>query len=101
MQMMCQEAYFNIGYVNEVQTQVLELPYVGKELSMIILLPDDGVLLSSVSQEGLQSFALRISEAKMWLCCLLFFMKAPPPFPTFVLALQMSDAYKLSLQSTV
>ncbi|XP_071469721.1 serpin B9-like [Marmota flaviventris] len=48
VQMMCQEAYFKIGYVNEVHTQVLELPYVGKELSMIILLPDDGVLLSSV-----------------------------------------------------
>ncbi|XP_021588820.3 serpin B9-like [Ictidomys tridecemlineatus] len=48
VQMMCQETYFNIGYVNEVHTQVLELPYVGKELSMIILLPDDGVDLSSV-----------------------------------------------------
>ncbi|XP_048656451.1 serpin B9-like isoform X8 [Marmota marmota marmota] len=48
MQMMCREAYFNIGYVNEVQTQVLELPYADKELSMIILLPDDGVDLSSV-----------------------------------------------------
>ncbi|XP_076713964.1 serpin B9-like isoform X2 [Callospermophilus lateralis] len=48
VQMMCQEAYFNIGYVNEVHTQVLELPYASKELSMIILLPDDGVLLSSV-----------------------------------------------------
>ncbi|XP_077876566.1 serpin B9 isoform X2 [Ictidomys tridecemlineatus] len=48
VQMMCQEAYFNIGYVNEVQIQVLELPYAGKELSMIILLPDDGVDLSSV-----------------------------------------------------
>ncbi|XP_071469724.1 serpin B9-like isoform X1 [Marmota flaviventris] len=48
VQMMCQEAYFNIGYVNEVQTQVLELPYADKELSMIILLPDDGVDLSSV-----------------------------------------------------
>uniref|UniRef100_A0A8C9PT15 Serpin domain-containing protein n=1 Tax=Spermophilus dauricus TaxID=99837 RepID=A0A8C9PT15_SPEDA len=62
VQMMCQEAYFNIGYVNEVHTQVLELPYASKELSMIILLPDDGVDLSSVSQEGLRSFALRISE---------------------------------------
>ncbi|KAM4815900.1 serpin B9-like [Urocitellus parryii] len=48
VQMMCQEAYFNIGYVNEVHTQVLELPYASKELSMIILLPDDGVLLSLV-----------------------------------------------------
>uniref|UniRef100_A0A8C9PK63 Serpin domain-containing protein n=1 Tax=Spermophilus dauricus TaxID=99837 RepID=A0A8C9PK63_SPEDA len=48
VQMMCQEAYFNIGYVNEVHTQVLELPYASKELSMIILLPDDGVDLSSV-----------------------------------------------------
>uniref|UniRef100_A0A8C9PSD3 Serpin domain-containing protein n=1 Tax=Spermophilus dauricus TaxID=99837 RepID=A0A8C9PSD3_SPEDA len=52
VQMMCQEAYFNIGYVNEVHTQVLELPYASKELSMIILLPDDGVDLSSISSPG-------------------------------------------------
>uniref|UniRef100_A0A8D2B3N4 Serpin domain-containing protein n=1 Tax=Sciurus vulgaris TaxID=55149 RepID=A0A8D2B3N4_SCIVU len=48
VQMMRQEAKFNFAYISEAQTQVLELPYAGKELSMVILLPDDGVDLSSV-----------------------------------------------------
>lgn len=45
---MFQEAEFNLAYIEEVQAQVLELPYAGKELSMLIVLPDDGVDLSSV-----------------------------------------------------
>uniref|UniRef100_A0A8D2B571 Serpin domain-containing protein n=1 Tax=Sciurus vulgaris TaxID=55149 RepID=A0A8D2B571_SCIVU len=48
VQMMCQEAKFNFAYIREAQTQVLELPYAGKELSMIILLPDEEVDLSLV-----------------------------------------------------
>ncbi|CAO2595715.1 Serpin B9 [Lemmus lemmus] len=48
VQMMCQEDTFNIAYVNEVQAQVLEMPYEGKELSLVVLLPDDGVDLSKV-----------------------------------------------------
>ncbi|XP_072365610.1 leukocyte elastase inhibitor-like [Scyliorhinus torazame] len=39
--MMQQQNKFQFGYVEELQTNVLELPYVHKELSMIILLPDD------------------------------------------------------------
>uniref|UniRef100_A0A2K6NX82 Serpin family B member 8 n=1 Tax=Rhinopithecus roxellana TaxID=61622 RepID=A0A2K6NX82_RHIRO len=41
VQMMFKEAKFKMGYVDEVYTQVLELPYVEEELSMVILLPDD------------------------------------------------------------
>uniref|UniRef100_A0A2K6M3I7 Serpin family B member 8 n=1 Tax=Rhinopithecus bieti TaxID=61621 RepID=A0A2K6M3I7_RHIBE len=41
VQMMFKEAKFKMGYVDEVHTQVLELPYVEEELSMVILLPDD------------------------------------------------------------
>ncbi|CAO2595699.1 Serpin B9 [Lemmus lemmus] len=48
VQMMCQEDTFNLAYVNEVQAQVLEMPYEGKELSLVVLLPDDGVDLSKV-----------------------------------------------------
>ncbi|NXH39440.1 SPB9 protein, partial [Dicaeum eximium] len=39
-QMMFKEAYFNMTYIGDFQTKILELPYVGNELSMMILLPD-------------------------------------------------------------
>ncbi|XP_066181711.1 serpin B6-like [Sylvia atricapilla] len=39
VQMMFKEANFNMTYIGELQTKILELPYVGNELSMIILLP--------------------------------------------------------------
>lgn len=41
VKMMFQKGKFNWNYIAEVQTQILELPYVNKDLSMIILLPDD------------------------------------------------------------
>uniref|UniRef100_A0A8C9QST7 Serpin domain-containing protein n=1 Tax=Spermophilus dauricus TaxID=99837 RepID=A0A8C9QST7_SPEDA len=41
VQMMWQQANFNFIYISEAQAKVLELPYAGKELSMIILLPDE------------------------------------------------------------
>ncbi|XP_063257247.1 serpin B6-like [Prinia subflava] len=40
VQMMFKEANFNMTYIGELQTKILELPYVGNEVSMIILLPD-------------------------------------------------------------
>ncbi|NXO74136.1 SPB6 protein, partial [Phainopepla nitens] len=40
VQMMFREADFNMTYIGDFQTKILELPYVGNELSMIILLPD-------------------------------------------------------------
>ncbi|KAM7322800.1 serpin B9-like [Alexandromys fortis] len=48
VQMMYQEDRFNLAHVNEVQAQVLEMPYEGLELSLLVLLPDDGVDLSQV-----------------------------------------------------
>ncbi|XP_075069074.1 serpin B6-like [Mixophyes fleayi] len=39
--MMFQRNKFNMFYIEEMETKVLELPFVGNELSMIILLPDD------------------------------------------------------------
>ncbi|XP_002721003.2 serpin B9 [Oryctolagus cuniculus] len=50
VQMMYQESKFKMSYVSEVQAQVLELPYEQEELSMIILLPDSGVDLSTVEK---------------------------------------------------
>ncbi|XP_050771845.1 serpin B6-like [Gymnogyps californianus] len=40
VQMMFKEDSFNMTYIGDFQTKILELPYVGNELSMIILLPD-------------------------------------------------------------
>lgn len=39
--MMFQRSKFNMFYIEDLETKVLELPYVDKELSMILLLPDD------------------------------------------------------------
>lgn len=51
VQMMFQESTFKLNYVEEIQAQILELPYVKKELSMIILLPDDYVNLKWVEKQ--------------------------------------------------
>lgn len=40
VQMMFKKDTFNMTYIGDFQTKILELPYVGNELSMIILLPD-------------------------------------------------------------
>ncbi|NXK37433.1 SPB6 protein, partial [Piprites chloris] len=40
VQMMFKKDRFNMTYIGDFQTKILEVPYVGKELSMIILLPD-------------------------------------------------------------
>ncbi|XP_014977647.1 serpin B8 isoform X1 [Macaca thibetana thibetana] len=60
VQMMFKEAKFKMGYVDEVHTQVLELPYVEEELSMIILLPDDDTDLAVVEK------ALTYEKFKAW-----------------------------------
>ncbi|XP_036725046.1 serpin B9 isoform X3 [Balaenoptera musculus] len=52
VQMMFQEGTFRLAHIEEVQAQVLELPYAGEELSMVILLPDDHVALSSGTSPG-------------------------------------------------
>uniref|UniRef100_A0A5F8APE3 Serpin family B member 9 n=1 Tax=Macaca mulatta TaxID=9544 RepID=A0A5F8APE3_MACMU len=50
VQMMYQEATFKLAHVGEVRAQLLELPYAGEELSLLVLLPDDGVELSTVEK---------------------------------------------------
>nr|XP_009676343.1 PREDICTED: leukocyte elastase inhibitor isoform X2 [Struthio camelus australis] len=40
VKMMYQKEKFHFGYISEMKTRILELPYDGQELSMIILLPD-------------------------------------------------------------
>ncbi|XP_037703410.1 leukocyte elastase inhibitor-like [Choloepus didactylus] len=41
VKMMYQKNKFPYGYIKELKCRVLELPYEGKELSMVILFPDD------------------------------------------------------------
>ncbi|XP_023418883.1 serpin B9-like isoform X2 [Cavia porcellus] len=50
VQMMFQEGKFPWAHVSEVRAQVLELPYEGQELSMVLVLPDEGVDLSTVEK---------------------------------------------------
>lgn len=46
---MFKQAKFRMGYIDEVHAQVLELPYAGEELSMVLLLPDATAGLAEVS----------------------------------------------------
>ncbi len=39
--MMNQRAEFPLAFIPELDSQVLELPYVGKDLSMLIILPNE------------------------------------------------------------
>ncbi|XP_003468791.2 serpin B9-like [Cavia porcellus] len=50
VQMMFKRGTFPWAEVSEVRAQVLELPYVGQELSMVLVLPDEGVDLSTVEK---------------------------------------------------
>ncbi|XP_073754176.1 serpin B8 isoform X2 [Callorhinus ursinus] len=60
VQMMFKLAKFNLGYVDEVHAQVLELPYAGQELSMVIVLPDDNADLAVVEK------ALTYEKFRAW-----------------------------------
>ncbi|XP_004579499.2 serpin B8 [Ochotona princeps] len=50
VQMMFKRAKFKIGHIEEVHSQVLELPYANEDLSMLILLPDDNTDLTVVEK---------------------------------------------------
>ncbi len=41
VKMMNQKAEFPLTFIPEMNSQVLELPYVGKDLSMLIILPNE------------------------------------------------------------
>uniref|UniRef100_A0A8D1WCZ7 Serpin domain-containing protein n=1 Tax=Sus scrofa TaxID=9823 RepID=A0A8D1WCZ7_PIG len=51
VQMMFKKSTFKITYIGEIFTQILLLPYVGKELNMIIMLPDENTDLKTVEKE--------------------------------------------------
>lgn len=60
VQMMFKKAKFDTGYAEEVHAQVLVLPYAGKELSMVILLPDEETPLAEVEK------ALTYEKLRAW-----------------------------------
>ncbi|XP_061096083.1 leukocyte elastase inhibitor-like isoform X2 [Conger conger] len=55
VQMMHQKAKFDLAFIPEVNCQILEMPYIGKELSMLIILPreieDDSTGLERLERE--------------------------------------------------
>uniref|UniRef100_A0A8C5YQA2 Serpin B9-like n=1 Tax=Marmota marmota marmota TaxID=9994 RepID=A0A8C5YQA2_MARMA len=94
VQMMWQEANFNFIYISEAQTKVLELPYAGKTLSMIILLPDEDVDLSVVSQQGMHSFELTISNTEVEVFLPRFKLQEDYEMKSVLQRLGMVDAFQ-------
>ncbi|NXW62176.1 ILEU inhibitor, partial [Eurystomus gularis] len=66
VKMMYQKNNFHFGYIPEAKIRVLELPYDGRELSMIILLPDD----IDDDSTGLQKLEKQLTLEKLqeWTC---------------------------------
>ncbi|MBC7320232.1 serpin family protein, partial [bacterium] len=60
--MMYQKARFN--YAEDEEVQVLEMPYIGKDLSMVVILPKSNITLSKVEK------ILSIKKIKTWLSIL-------------------------------
>ncbi|KAI4530754.1 hypothetical protein MG293_018612 [Ovis ammon polii] len=50
VQMMFKKSTFKMTYIEEISTQILVLPYVGKELNMVILLPSESTDLNTVEK---------------------------------------------------
>ncbi|KAM4841069.1 serpin B8-like isoform 1-T2 [Thomomys bottae] len=61
VKMMFKKAKFKMGDIPELHSQVLELPYAGEDLSMIILLPDSDTDLEVVEE------ALTYEKLKAWI----------------------------------
>ncbi|XP_058932609.1 serpin B6-like isoform X2 [Kogia breviceps] len=51
VQMMFKKSTFKMTYIGEIFTKILVLPYVGRELDMIIMLPDENADLKTVEKE--------------------------------------------------
>lgn len=60
VQMMFKHDKFKMGHVDEVNMQVLALPYAEEELSMVVLLPDEGTDLAEVEK------ALTYEKFRAW-----------------------------------
>ncbi|XP_032505699.1 serpin B6-like isoform X2 [Phocoena sinus] len=51
VQMMFKKSTFKMTYIAEISTKILVLPYIGSELNMIIVLPDENTDLKTVEKE--------------------------------------------------
>uniref|UniRef100_F6W754 Serpin domain-containing protein n=1 Tax=Monodelphis domestica TaxID=13616 RepID=F6W754_MONDO len=51
VQMMTQKDYFNMGYIQECQGKIIELPYTNNHLSMLVLLPTETDGLEKLEEE--------------------------------------------------
>jgi serpin B len=67
--MMHQKAHFKTAYSDDSSVELLELPYAGTDLSMIILLPRIDYVLPDVDQPGLLDLEnnLTVENLRLWL----------------------------------
>lgn len=68
MQMMFKHAKFMMGHVDEVNMQVLVLPYAEEELCMVVLLPDENTDLAVVSPAHRVSVHCQLSLFSKSIC---------------------------------
>nr|XP_023420468.1 serpin B9-like isoform X2 [Cavia porcellus] len=100
VQMMFRKGKFPWAHVREVQAQVLEMPYVGQELSMILLLPDEDVDLimveKSLTFEKLQTWTSpeQMKRTKVRVFLPRFKLQEDYDMGTVLQALGMVDAFQ-------
>ncbi|KAM8966979.1 serpin B5 [Pelodytes ibericus] len=103
VQMMCLEARFSIGYINELKTMVLEIPFTSKFLSLLVLLPksiqDDSTGLEQLEQDiTSEKFVLwtnpsMMANSKVKVCLPKFKMECTYDLKDTLKDLGMNDAF--------
>ncbi|XP_065788397.1 serpin B8 isoform X2 [Muntiacus reevesi] len=100
VQMMFKQAKFKMGHVEEVPAQVLELPYVGAELSMLILLPDEdtdlAVVEKALTYEKFRTWTSpeKLTEEKVQVFLPRLKLEASYDLEAFLRSLGMTDAFE-------
>ncbi|XP_068956584.1 serpin B6-like, partial [Petaurus breviceps papuanus] len=103
VQMMFQESRFSMTYIGEVFTKILVLPYVGGQMDMVILLPDENTDLKTL-EKGLTSEKLadwlnpkRMDETKVEVFLPRFKLEKDLNMEDILQKLGMSDAFDRSM----
>lgn len=76
--MMRQKAKFPLAFIPDVHCQIIELPYVGKDLSMLIMLPNE----MEDDTTGLQKVRDRLLYVSTNMTCYLVQLSPTPFFYT-------------------